>query len=522
MVVRGRYVDMKPYFPHAFVATAAVVLLPFATLITVLALVAPDPPLLVTAALAVALSIGITSVGALLWERLGDSIEVSFGELMLWSWFRRWRAEEKVLAHARVLGLDKAGWRLQPAPVSREQQLELLHQLTAALESKDPYTHGHSRRVERHSYRTALALGLASWDIEDLRKAAALHDVGKIYVPTRILRKPGGLSGEERTVVEEHSVVGAQMVSSVGNPDVIAGVRSHHERFDGRGYPDGLAGVNIPLFARIVAVADAYDAMTSTRPYRAGLGRQAAIDVLRAGAGTQFDPAVVEAMISTLPLPVPVAALVPLFPFTRKMWREVAVWFKGAGAGSLAQAAGAAGAAVAISATALVPAPGPAQVLPSSGEQIIAQAPAVAVPSYESGAATDAGGLRRPRIGAVRPATAGSAPVTIARAPQDSASRRASDGPLQQASTPTQAKDDARPEVGAEPRDEPEPEPKDDPPAPDREEKRPPPEPEPEETAEPDDEPATGDPQPDHGNDCPAPAEGDPGSGPGRDRHCNG
>jgi hypothetical protein len=183
-----------------------------------------------------------------------------------------------------------------------------------------------------------------------------LHDVGKIRVPDRVLRKPGKLDREERMIVEEHVVVGAWMVSSVGSADVVSSVRHHHERWDGRGYPDGLAGTDIPLFARIIAVADAYDAITSTRPYRASAGRDDAIDVLRAGTGTQFDPEVVEAFVSALPSRIPVAAgLFILFGGPGRLFRQLGLWFRRLGVGSLTPAAGATGAAIVLGASIFTP-----------------------------------------------------------------------------------------------------------------------------------------------------------------------
>ncbi|HEX2057672.1 MAG TPA: HD domain-containing phosphohydrolase, partial [Actinomycetota bacterium] len=170
-------------------------------------------------------------------------------------------------------------------------------------------------------------------------------DVGKIRVPDRVLRKPGQLTIEERALVEEHVVVGAWMVSSVGDADVIAGVRHHHERWDGRGYPDGLMGVEIPLYSRIIAVADAYDAMTSTRPYRASFGRDKAVDVLWAEAGIQFDPMVVEAFVAALPTRATVAGLMALFAAPSWVFRKAAVEAKRLGVGNVTPALGALGAA---------------------------------------------------------------------------------------------------------------------------------------------------------------------------------
>ncbi|MDQ4024133.1 MAG: HD-GYP domain-containing protein, partial [Actinomycetota bacterium] len=352
-----RHFDVGRFFPHALLATALVVFLPMAIVAAVIAASEPDPSPWLTSVLSVVVAIAGTVLGSAFWMRRPESLDISFGELMLWGWLRRKRAEQKLEEGSRLLGLhDEQAEGLRIPRMTPQQQLQILHDLTHALESKDPYTHGHSRRVERHVYRTALAMGLSVKQIEDLRKAAALHDVGKIRVPERIVRKPGPLTFEERKMIEDHVSLGAWMVSKVGNADVVAAVRHHHERWDGRGYPDGLAGRDIPLFARIIAVADTYDAMTSTRPYRAGVGRDPAMDTLKELSGIQFDPAVVDVFLSTLPRPaaVPVAGLLLLLGNRpREILRETAVVLKRAGASSLAPATGAVGAAVILGASAI-------------------------------------------------------------------------------------------------------------------------------------------------------------------------
>ncbi|HYP24754.1 MAG TPA: HD-GYP domain-containing protein, partial [Actinomycetota bacterium] len=314
MAKSHRYVSIKPYLPHALAATAAVIAVPVAAVALLASMMDTPPATLAVAFLALGVAIGVFLAGSHVWSKHPDSADIAFGDLMIWGWLRRRSAEARLADNTRLLGLDRSGHpEAEPVEISREEQMKVLRDLTSALESKDPYTHGHSRRVERHVLRTGAAMGLTVEQIEELRKAAALHDVGKIRVPDRVLRKPGQLTIEERALVEEHVVVGAWMVSSVGDADVIAGVRHHHERWDGRGYPDGLMGVEIPLYSRIIAVADAYDAMTSTRPYRASIGRDKAVDVLWAEAGIQFDPMVVEAFVAALPTRATVAGLMALF-----------------------------------------------------------------------------------------------------------------------------------------------------------------------------------------------------------------
>ncbi|HEV3473577.1 MAG TPA: HD domain-containing phosphohydrolase, partial [Actinomycetota bacterium] len=280
MRTREHFVNVGPFFGLALLATAAVVGIPFVLVLAWVSLGDPSAIGLVLAAL-VSMSV-VFALGAALWKTRAESADISFGELMIWGWLLRKRADEQLHEGARLLGLDRSGQPQEAAVITPERQIAVLHELNAALESKDPYTHGHSQRVERHVYRTGAAMGLSSSAIEELRFAAALHDVGKIRLPDRVLRKPSGLTAQERTIVEEHVVVGAWMVSNVASADVVSAVRHHHERWDGRGYPDGLAGTDIPLYARVIAVADAYDAITSTRPYRTSAGREHAIDVLRA------------------------------------------------------------------------------------------------------------------------------------------------------------------------------------------------------------------------------------------------
>jgi len=138
-------------------------------------------------------------------------------------------------------------------------------------------------------------LGLGRGQLKELWLAATLHDIGKIGVPDRILGKPAPLDAEEVELMKKHPVYGAEIVSHLANPSVLVGVRNHHERIDGRGYPDGLRDDELPLVARIIAVADTFDAMTTSRPYRAGLEREKAAAEIAGAAGTQLCPTVVGA-----------------------------------------------------------------------------------------------------------------------------------------------------------------------------------------------------------------------------------
>jgi diguanylate cyclase (GGDEF)-like protein/putative nucleotidyltransferase with HDIG domain len=180
----------------------------------------------------------------------------------------------------------------------------LFESLVTAVDNKDCYTRHHSEEVTEHALALADALGLSEASQRVLRVAALLHDVGKIGIPDRILRKPGRLTTAEYELVKGHAALGETIIAAIPDLDEIrAAVVSHHERYDGSGYPRGLASGEIPLFGRILAVADAYSAMTTDRPYHKALSSQEAITELRACSGTQFDPEIVDAFIARLHVP---------------------------------------------------------------------------------------------------------------------------------------------------------------------------------------------------------------------------
>ncbi|WAP58203.1 HD-GYP domain-containing protein [Streptomyces sp. S465] len=173
--------------------------------------------------------------------------------------------------------------------------------LVQAVDIKDRYTRGHSERVGRASAMIARELGMSGDRLEALRIAGILHDVGKLGVPTRLLRKDGPLTPDERRVIELHPEYGDEMVRGIGFlGEARAAILHHHERLDGSGYPYGLAGAQIPEFARVVAVADAFDAMTSTRTYSRARPVSTAVEELKRCAGTQFDPRMVRALARAL------------------------------------------------------------------------------------------------------------------------------------------------------------------------------------------------------------------------------
>ncbi|MQA99672.1 MAG: HD domain-containing protein [Actinobacteria bacterium] len=366
---RMPYTSVKPFLPHALAATLVVYGVPMIVTLGLLGGGSAAPPLPVALAAGLILSLAAGGIGSWAWSRRVESREISFGELILWSWFRRSQAEDRIERDAKALALDPLGVPTAPPAGEPRDQGATLRDLSLALEVKDTYTHGHSRRVERHVKRTGEGLGLTESDLDELALAAALHDVGKIRVPDRVLRKPGDLTIEERVAVEEHALVGAAMVAPIGDEGLIQAVRHHHERWDGRGYPQGLAGGDIPLHARIIAVCDAYDAMTSTRPYRPSLGHGHAIEVLREETGSQFDPDVVEAFISTLPTRIPVAAMA-LFALPLRLLRELAVPARRVGLQSLAPAAGAVGAAAVMGAAVFSPIPAPAPAIAAEATQV--------------------------------------------------------------------------------------------------------------------------------------------------------
>lgn len=172
----------------------------------------------------------------------------------------------------------------------RHTFLRAIKSLVRTIEEKDAYTAGHSLRVSYYAQELARAMGLDPITRRRLSLAAKLHDIGKVAVPDSILTKPGPLTNEERCVIEEHPVTGERILMPVvRSKSVLAAIRHHHERIDGRGYPDRLRGAQIPLLARLIAVPDCFDALTSSRAYRNPLSLTEAKEILRSGAGTQLD-----------------------------------------------------------------------------------------------------------------------------------------------------------------------------------------------------------------------------------------
>lgn len=189
---------------------------------------------------------------------------------------------------------------------ARRQKVERLSMqamktLAATIDAKDKYTNGHSNRVAEYSKMIAKKLGMDEKEQEDIYYMGLLHDVGKIGVPDDIINKTSRLTEDEYTVIKSHPVIGSDILKNISEiPNIGIGARWHHERYDGKGYPDGLVGEDIPEFARIIGVADAYDAMTSNRSYRRFLPQDVVRSEIEKGKGTQFDPKFAEVMISII------------------------------------------------------------------------------------------------------------------------------------------------------------------------------------------------------------------------------
>jgi len=193
--------------------------------------------------------------------------------------------------------LEKKQFQNNPA----DSLLKALKALMRALDAKDSYTYGHSQRVVRLAMKMGDELNLSSDEKYTLQLAASLHDIGKIGMPDNILKKADSLEDIEMRKAKDHPVVGSEILGEIEELSEVASiVRHHHERFDGKGYPDGLKGNAIPLFSRILFILDAYEAIASDRVYRKGIGQQKALDEIIQNAGSQFDPELVKVFIEAM------------------------------------------------------------------------------------------------------------------------------------------------------------------------------------------------------------------------------
>ena len=194
-----------------------------------------------------------------------------------------------------------ARWAVAQFAAQQRSYEATVSALCQAVETKDFYTRGHSERVSRGSVMIAREIGMRAERAEAIRYAGMLHDVGKLGVPTSVLQKNGSLTDDEYAAIQLHPMRGLDIVREIGFLDeALAGIMHHHERIDGKGYPMGLAGDEIPEFARVLAVADAFDAMTSNRSYRGARSVPEGVTELRKWAGTQFDPAFVDAFVTAI------------------------------------------------------------------------------------------------------------------------------------------------------------------------------------------------------------------------------
>jgi len=296
--------------------------------------------------LGVALSLGVSSVGCIAWEKWPGSSDLLFSELMIWGFLHRLRSQRRLACALDMLGPLSNPRRLETHGLSAKEQVKLLESLVAGTETRDPYLHDHSRRVARHSWMIARRMGLPRAEVARIRIAASIHDVGKVETPNEILHKPGPLTDEEFAVIKRHPGDGALMVDILRDPALTSMVRYHHERLDGSGYPDGLSGTEIPLGARIIAVADTFDAITSMRPYRPASPHKHAIDILKEEAGTKLDRDVVRAFCGHYAGRAPIA----LWSSIAGLPERAVSWFAN-GVGSVASVAKVAAVAALVSST---------------------------------------------------------------------------------------------------------------------------------------------------------------------------
>ena len=213
--------------------------------------------------------------------------------------------------------------------------LQMIQTLVTTIEAKDEYTRGHSHRVAEYSALIAKELGWKQKDIFHLRNAAHLHDIGNIGIPDAILNKPARLTDEEYAVIKEHTIIGAEILKNITLvKHVVEVARSHHECYDGTGYPDGRKGEEIPIEARIIAVADSYDAMRSRRIYRNTLKPEAIYEQFQKNRGVQFDPEITDTFLRLLDegrlvIEDEYAGTNAEYGLTRVCWYECGIWIDG-------------------------------------------------------------------------------------------------------------------------------------------------------------------------------------------------
>jgi putative nucleotidyltransferase with HDIG domain len=425
------------HLPHMLLATTLVAVLPLALSLTLRA--AGLISGWVSVGLAVATSLVASTAGSAYWRKRDGNDDVLFSELLLWGWLRSWRLERELANATQLLDLVNGGPD-DRGELSIERREHLLRQLAGALEGQDAYLNGHSRRVARHATMIARGMGLPSEDVARIRAAAAVHDIGKLRTPKSIINKPGRLTDEEFDVIKRHPVDGVEMVAALGDPELTRIVRHHHERLDGAGYPDRLNGEEIPVGARIIAVADTFDAITSARPYRDAAPHQKAIGILRKEAGTQLDPDAVRAFLAYYSGNRP--ALV--WAIITSSVRRVVAWLTGDPAAAATISGGkVAAATVAMATISAVAAAAPLPVMHQAPRPVRAHT----VTALHHSAATR---LHQPGVSVPRAATARAGSTEAAQATAAKPSRRA--GQLAAAARhgkPATAKQSRSPAVGA-------------------------------------------------------------------------
>ena len=281
--------DLRRYLLLSIVTTAIVAGLP----LWILLVPARDLGLAATF-VSVAFSIVLSDLGTRAWKMWPGSRDVVFNDLMLWGFARRIVTQHRLNKRVERLGLASA----DEDGLTHEERTALIKKMAIALETGDPYTHGHSQRVARHAYMVAKAMKLPREQAEKIRLAGVIHDVGKLRISRRIITKPGKLTKAEFEVIKRHTIDGARMVEALRDPELTDMVRHHHERLDGSGYPDRLKDEEISVGARILAVVDTFDAASSLRPYRAAQKHQVALDILEKEAvDGRLDPRAVDAFV---------------------------------------------------------------------------------------------------------------------------------------------------------------------------------------------------------------------------------
>ena len=278
----------RQYIPHTIVTTFVVAVAPVWLSVWLF-----DWSFIPSTAFCLVLSLILGAIGTALWQRMRGCRDFVFDDLLLWRFIRRFRNDRDSAELAgRLSGV------LESTELSKAHRARLLKKLAVNLEQGDPFTNGHSKRVARHADMIAKKMRLDDRFREKVVLAALLHDVGKLEIPRSILHKPGRLTEDEFEIVKTHPSSGAELVAMLEDEDLTRMVRSHHERIDGTGYPDRLSRDEIPLGARIISVADTFDAITSRRPYRSGQKHQVAIEILKKEAGSQLDGDVVKAFLA--------------------------------------------------------------------------------------------------------------------------------------------------------------------------------------------------------------------------------